>query len=193
MFRHTRAALRCFLAGVILVVTGTIPAVAADPTPFPEYTGDRVYVSGVPDSFQSLASAVKELERGSPQSYFVVVVRTVGSNGDVSSYLDGLFSQWSEQARKKGLKLDPERSVIALLAIDDRKAAVHVGPTLREKFGLDKTSVSNLINQVVTPFAREKKYAEAAAAYQKGLVRYRDPVIRLTFPPTVPAAAISSG
>ena len=39
----------------------------------------------------------------------------------------GSSDTWSKQARAKGLKLDPERSVITLVAIDDRKVAVHPG------------------------------------------------------------------
>ena len=44
------------------------------------------------------------------------------------------------QARAKGLKLDPERSVITLVALDNRRVAVHQGSTLRDRFGLGNRS-----------------------------------------------------
>ena len=43
-------------------------ASAQETTPIPEYTGDRVYVKDVPDQYQSLIPAIKQLERGSPQT-----------------------------------------------------------------------------------------------------------------------------
>ncbi len=38
------------------------PAMAQERTPFPEYTGDRVYTVDVPGSYQSLKDTIKELE-----------------------------------------------------------------------------------------------------------------------------------
>jgi len=38
---------------------------------------------------------------------------------------------------------------------------------------------------------KQGKFKEAVAAYEKGLTRYRDGVIRLTFPPTISAAEVS--
>ena len=80
------------LRGRILVLTlftelallaGSTGEVAAqERTPFPEYTGDRLYVKDVPDSYQSLKETIKQLERSSPQSYFVVVVRSAGTGPD---------------------------------------------------------------------------------------------------------------
>ena len=123
----------CLLAGL------TLPAIAQEKSPFPEYTGDRVYVKDVPGSYQSLTQAIKEIERVSPQTYFAVVVPSVGSGPDAATaYVDELYNTWIKQAEAKGLKLDPERSVIVLVATGSRRVAVHVGSLLKDRFGLVK-------------------------------------------------------
>jgi len=150
------------VAGWLGVLSGA--GLAAERTPIPEYTGERVYVKDVPDTFQSLSRAIKELERQSPQSYFVVAIRSVGPGGDAPRYADDVFNTWREQAQARKLAFDPERSVIVVVAIDDRKAAVHTGRALRERFGLDLRTVAGQIGLVFAPLARDQKYSEGIAA-----------------------------
>ncbi|MGB0067208.1 MAG: TPM domain-containing protein, partial [Isosphaeraceae bacterium] len=150
---------------LVLLAGSTGQAAAQERTPIPEYTGDRVYIKDEPGSYQSLNETIKQLERSSPQSYFVVVVRSAGLGPDSATrYVDELSDRWSKQARAKGLKLDPERSVITLVAIDDRKVAVHPGSFLRERAGLRKGTVNAMIEQSFIPLAREGKYPEAVAS-----------------------------
>ena len=150
---------------LVLLAGSTGQAAAQERTPIPEYTGDRVYIKDVPGSYQSLKETIKQLERSSPQSYFVVVVRSAGPGPDSATrYVDELSDTWSKQARAKGLKLDPERSVITLVAIDDRKVAVHPGSFLRERAGLRKRTVDAMVEQSFIPLAREGKYPEAVAS-----------------------------
>ena len=150
---------------LVLLAGSTGQAVAQERTPIPEYTGDRVYIKDVPGSYQSLNETIKQLERSSPQSYFVVVVRSAGPGPDSATrYVDELSDTWSKQARAKGLKLDPERSVITLVAIDDRKVAVHSGSFLSERAGLRKGTVNAMVEQSFIPLAREGKYPEAVAS-----------------------------
>ena len=150
---------------LVLLAGSTGQAAAQERTPIPEYTGDRVYIKDVPGSYQSLKETIKQLERSSPQSYFVVVVRSAGPGPDSATrYVDELSDTWSKQARAKGLKLDPERSVITLVAIDDRKVAVHPGSFLSERAGLRKRTVDAMIDQSFIPLAREGKYPEAVAS-----------------------------
>ena len=150
---------------LVLLAGSTGQAAAQERTPIPEYTGDRVYIKDVPGSYQSLKETIKQLERSSPQSYFVVVVRSAGPGPDSATrYVDELSDTWSKQARAKGLKLDPERSVITLVAIDDRKVAVHPGSFLSERAGLRKGTVDAMVEQSFIPLAREGKYPEAVAS-----------------------------
>ena len=150
---------------LVLLAGSTGQAVAQERTPIPEYTGDRVYIKDVPGSYQSLKETIKQLERSSPQSYFVVVIRSSGPGPDSANrYVDELSDTWSKQARAKGLKLDPERSVITLVAIDDKKVAVHPGSFLSARAGLRKGTVNAMIEQSFIPLAREGKYPEAVAS-----------------------------
>jgi hypothetical protein len=150
-------------SGVALGRSGL--ASAQEITAIPEYTGDRVYVNDVPDQYQSLVPAIKQLERGSPQTYFVVVIRSAGRGPDSAhNYLGRLRDAWSKEAQTKGLKLDPQRSVITLAAIGDRKVAVHVGTELSERFGLRTAKVDDLINHVFIPLAQEQSYSQALAS-----------------------------
>ena len=76
-----------------------------------------------------------------------------------------LYRTWQDQAKAKSLKLDPERSVIVLVALDNKKVAVHSGSTLREKLGLSNEVMSDdLINRAFIPLAREGKFPEAIAS-----------------------------
>src|SRR5271165_4047373 len=150
---------------LVLLAGSTGQAAAQVRTPIPEYTGDRVYIKDVPGSYQSLKETIKQLERSSPQSYFVVVVRSAGPGPDSATrYVEELSDTWSKQARAKGLKLDPERSVITLVAIDDKKVAVHSGSFLSERAGLRKRTVDAMIEQSFIPLARKGKYPEAVAS-----------------------------
>lgn len=135
-------------------------------TPIPEYTGERVYVKDVPDTYQGLNQTIKQLERSSPQSYFVVVIRSAGAGDDAATrYVDELYRTWQSQAKSKSLKLDSERSVIVLVAIDNKKVAVHSGDTLRQRLGLSNEVMSGeLIKREFLPRAREGKFPDAIAS-----------------------------
>ena len=153
------------LAELVFLAGSARPAAAQERTPIPEYTGDRVYIKDVPDVYQFVHKTIKELERSSPQSYFVVVVKSAGSGPDPATrYVDELYETWRDQARAKGLKLDPQRSVITLVAIDNRKVAVHAGSYLSEHFGLRKARMAVLIDQAFLPWARDGMYPEAVAS-----------------------------
>jgi hypothetical protein len=152
------------LASWILLLLAVAPAGAQEATPFPPYTGDRVYVRDVPDQYQALGALIKKLERSSPQSYFVVVVKSAGTGDQAAArYVDGLHDAWQSEARRKGLKLDPDRAVIVLLASGNRKVAVHTGVALRG-LGLDKAAVNDLIDREFIPKARAGDYPGAASS-----------------------------
>ena len=54
--------------------------------------------------------------------------------------------------------------MITLVAIDDRKVAVHPGSFLSERAGLRKRTMDAMIEQSFIPLAREGKYPEAVAS-----------------------------
>ncbi len=89
-----------FFAGLVLswATTGH----AQEKTPFPSLGDKRVYVSGVPDQYQGLASQIKQLERSSPQTYYVVVVKGTGHGKDATiDYAAELFKHWRCAGRRQ--------------------------------------------------------------------------------------------
>ena len=52
--------------------------------PIPPFTGERVIVAGVPDQYASLAGQIARLEKASPQSYYVVVVKSTGTGSSAT-------------------------------------------------------------------------------------------------------------
>src|SRR5262245_61181366 len=95
---------------VSLVGVGGYPprAVAqAGRSPIPEFTGARVYVSGVPDEFDPVRETISRIEGSSPQTYYVVVVRSTGPDKkSVRPYLERMIDQWETQARRGKHALD---------------------------------------------------------------------------------------
>ena len=138
-----------------------------DQTPFPEFNGKRVYVAGVPDQYKGLAGQIAELEKSSKQTYYVAVVQSSGP-GQLSAadYVKAMFATWQRQAQSRGLALDPERSVVVLVALARQKVAVLPGTTLRD-LGLDADTVhSELVGPGSTfvKLAKAERYPEAIAA-----------------------------
>ncbi len=143
----------------------------AERTPYPAFTGDRVYVAGVSDRFDGLTDQIKRLEKTSPQTYYVAVVKSFGDGQHAAQhYADELFRIWRSEASRRGLKLDPDRSVIVAVALADRKIGVHAGLTLREKLGVDSATLSReLIPANFNPLAKQEKYPEAISALLNGI------------------------
>jgi hypothetical protein len=134
-------------------------------TPFPAFTGKRVYVVGVPDRYQRLDAQINRLERSSPQTYYVVVTSTTKSHSSVLQYVERLFDYWQNQAERTGRSLDPERSIVVVAALDDQKVGVRVGTTLRKQLGLHAEIVNNeLINKAFIGLAKDGKYPEAISS-----------------------------
>ena len=65
---------------------------AQEKTPFPPLSDKRVYVSGVPDRYQSLAAQINQLKRSSPQTYYVVVVKEPAPARATTDYAKELFN-----------------------------------------------------------------------------------------------------
>jgi hypothetical protein len=106
------------------------------PSPIPAFTGARVYVSGVPDRYEPVRDEIATLERSSPQTYYVVVVRSTG-NGSRSTrpYLERMVDQWETTARTRGITFDKKRAVILLVALENRQIIVLGGEELQERLG----------------------------------------------------------
>ena len=85
----------------LMTAIGSSASLAQVTAPIPPLSEDRVYAVGVPDEYGALRDEIARLERESPQTYRVVVLRSAGSGRRaIRDYLDALVERWEEQARR---------------------------------------------------------------------------------------------
>ncbi len=173
------------------------PLRAQDKTPFPAFDGSRVYVAGVPDRYQSLARQIAELEKSSRQTYYVVVVKSTGSNA--ADYVDSLYETWQGQAASRRLSLDPERSVVVVMGFEPHRIALHAGSKLRDLGIHHDATERDLVgpSSRFVKLAKDQKYPEAIAALLQDTDRWigaREvaarpaPEVKTSAAPPVPSA-----
>ena len=105
-------------AGLVLCWGST--SLAQEKTPFPTFSEKHVYVSGVPDRYQSLERQINQLERSSPQTYYVVVVKKSGEGKTAAiRYAKELSELWRGEAAKTRRSFDAGRSVIVVLDVEN--------------------------------------------------------------------------
>jgi uncharacterized membrane protein YgcG len=142
-------------------------------SPLPEFDGRRVHVVDTDDVFSSLENQIAQVEKQSRQTYFVVVVKWIGGEGQIVPATDRLYSAWRDQASRKGLAFDPERSVLIVLAVDNRELAVHPGRTLAAGYGLAGERIDREIVQPhFVPRAREGDPAGGLLAMIQAVERW---------------------
>ena len=134
------------------------PAIwAQQKPPIPSFTGERVIVAGVPDQYSALAGQITRLEKASPQSYYVVVVKSTGRGRSATrEFADELVEDWRKQGPRRGRSFDPERSVIVVVAVDNKQVAVTPGIFLSKKLGLNSSRIDDDLIPVFIPLAREQ-------------------------------------
>jgi hypothetical protein len=158
--RFGRAAL---VAGLIFSIG--ISASAQQKTPVPSFNGERVIVADVPDRYGVLADQIKRLEKSSPQSYYVVVVKSTGTGPSATRlYADELLDTWQRQKSKRGQSFDPDRSVIIVVALENEQVVVKPGAYLRNELGLHADRVERDLLKAKGGFldlAKENRYTDA--------------------------------
>lgn len=142
------------------------PAIAQEKTPIPTFTGESLYVAGVPNTFEPLRDEIHRLEQSSPQAYYVAVVNSSGPGKDATKYYaDQLYKDWLEQASRKGPRLDPDRAVIVVLAVTNKQLAVHAGVKLRKELGLSPERIDkDIVQPVFLPYAKAGNYLSGLQA-----------------------------
>ncbi len=84
-----------------LAVLIAVSADVQEKTPFPSLSDKRVYVAGVPDQYQAIADHINRLERSSPQTYYLVVIKSSGrGQSSTLEYAEDLFRDWQSQAAR---------------------------------------------------------------------------------------------
>ena len=91
------------LPSCILLLCGPV-SVACGQTPIPKFTGDQLYLVGVAERYRVLEGDLRQVQDGSRQTYYVVVVASTGSGEWATrEYIDRLYSRWQSDAQNAGL------------------------------------------------------------------------------------------
>jgi hypothetical protein len=145
-------------------------AQSAHKTPLPEFTGRRLTVSEVPDHYPDVVKKIEQLEKSARASFYVVVIRSSGRGENATrTYVDDLFRAWSKSSAGESARFDPERSVLIVVALDNRQLATHAGAELRRRYGLDGTTIrTEIVEPRFIPLAKEMKYQAAIEALLDG-------------------------
>ena len=130
-------------------------------SPYPAFTGKSVRVSETLDVYDAVREEIAKIETNSPQHYYVVVVKNAGSGSNATpNYADNLYARWRDEAPRKGLTLDTARSVLIVLALENRGLAVVPGAELQSRYGFMGQMIDQqLVQPHFVPYARAQDYA----------------------------------
>lgn len=132
---------------------------------------ERVFVSGVQDSFEQVRAAIEKAKQESGRDYRVIVVGDAGGEPDASTrLLESLIERWQQESapgRDRSGRLaafDPSNDVTIVLDIKDRQIAMKAPWGLEVSSGLDPQTIkTELIEKVFVPRAKDKQYDEGLA------------------------------
>jgi hypothetical protein len=132
---------------------------------------ERVFVSGVQDSFEQVRAAIEKAKLESGRDYRVVVVGDAGGARDASTrLLESLIERWRQESAAsrdrsgRPAAFDPANDVTIVLDIKDRQIAMKAPWGLEVSSGLDPQTIrSELIEKVFVPRAKDEQYDEGLA------------------------------
>ena len=171
-FRRAGVQTAFVLCSLVVVPQVARPARAdiapADASPA---NAERVFVSGVEDTFSQIREAIEKAKQTSGRDYRVIVVGDAGGERDASSrLLESLIERWRlESARdrdagRRPAAFDPARDVTIVLDIKDRQIAMRAPWGLEASSGLDPLTIkTELIDKVFVPRAKNGQYDEGLA------------------------------
>ena len=132
---------------------------------------ERVFVSGVQDSFAQVRAAIEKARLESGLDYRVIVVGDAGGDRDASTkLLESLVERWQQESAEsrerngRPAAFDPARDVTIVLDIKDRQIAMKAPWGLEVSSGLNPQAIKEeLINKVFVPRAKDGQYDEGLA------------------------------
>ena len=132
---------------------------------------ERVFVSGVQDSFEQVRAAIEKAKLESGRDYRVIVVGDAGGERDASTrLLESLIERWRQESAAsrdrsgRPAAFDPANDVTIVLDIKDRQIAMKAPWGLEVSSGLDPQTIrTELIEKVFVPRAKDEQYDEGLA------------------------------
>jgi hypothetical protein len=109
---------------------------------------ERVFVSGVQDSFEQVRAAIEKAKLESGRDYRVIVVGDAGGDRDAATrLLDSLVERWQQESAEgrqrngRPAAFDPARDVTIVLDIKDRQIAMKAPWGLEVSSGLNPQTI----------------------------------------------------
>ncbi|MFM7293036.1 MAG: hypothetical protein ACKO6B_17645 [Planctomycetia bacterium] len=132
---------------------------------------ERVFVSGVQESFEKVRAAIEKAKLATGRDYRVIVVGNAGGERDSATrLLESLIERWRQESAEGNDRsgrppaFDPSRDVTIVLDIADRQIAMRAPWKLEAADGLDpRTIKEELIDKVFVPRAKDGQYDEGLA------------------------------
>jgi hypothetical protein len=162
-----------FVCCVLLSAScGGLPARAEiAPSEASATAAERVFVSGVQDSFEKVRAMIEKAKLATGRDYRVIVVGNAGGERDAATrLLESLIERWRQESAEGSDRggrppaFDPSRDVTIVLDIADRQIAMRAPWKLEAADGLDpRTIKEELIDKVFVPRAKDGQYDEGLA------------------------------
>lgn len=132
---------------------------------------ERVFVSGVQDSFEQVRAAIERAKLESGRDYRVIVVGDAGGDRDAATrLLDSLVERWQQESAEgrqrngRPAAFDPARDVTIVLDVKGRQIAMKAPWGLEVSSGLNPQTIKEeLIDKVFVPRAKDAQYDEGLA------------------------------
>ena len=132
---------------------------------------ERVFVSGVQDSFEQVRAAIEKAKLESGRDYRVIVVGDAGGDRDAATrLLDSLVERWQQESAEgrqrngRPAAFDPARDVTIVLDVKGRQIAMKAPWGLEVSSGLNPQTIKEqLIDKVFVPRAKDAQYDEGLA------------------------------
>jgi hypothetical protein len=153
-----------------LAVTTCIQNATAEilPSEASPSAAERVFVSGVRDSFEKVRAAIEKAKQESGRDYRVIVVGDAGGDRDATTkMLESLIERWREESIEgrdrsgRPAAFDPSRDVTIVLDVKGRQIAMRAPWGLEVSSGLNPQTIKDeLIDKVFVPRAKDEQYDE---------------------------------
>ncbi|RLS34056.1 MAG: TPM domain-containing protein [Planctomycetota bacterium] len=145
---------------VVLASAVAVPAPGQDPLPaVMADSQQRVFVSGIPDTFDDLRAEIERVHRDTNRDYRVIIVGDVGAEGrSARQVLDGILERWGREAAagSSTTAFDPAQDVLIVVDVNGHRLAMHAPLSLETQSGLDPETIQReLIEKVFRPQAQD--------------------------------------
>ena len=163
-----------------LVGANVRPLMADDmPTRVVADESQHVFVSGTPDTFDTLRAAIDKAKRETGRDYRVIIVGDgAPTDREAGQILDELLERWSreeaaEPAAGERNGFDPSQDVAIFVNMKRHRIAMHAPWSLQVANGLDAQTIhSELIDKLFVPRAKDGQFDEGLAALVSGTERW---------------------